>query len=215
MEPSVLLSSSIIHEGTQTTPPPFCIEDIADNNDLILFYTGFNNYRRLIICYEFLGTSVHHLKYWGSKSKASSVETRGTSRALTPLNEFFLVLCRLRCGLMEADLAFRFQISQSTVSRIIITWINFLYAKFKDISLWPSKQHINHFMPQLFKEFYPTTRCIIDATELFIQTPSDPQAQQLTFSSYKNHNTLKALIGISYTVRGYLIRFRFIWGVYF
>ena len=149
------------------------------------------------MCYEFLGTSVHHLKYCESKSKASSVETRGTSRALTPLNEFFLVLCRLRCGLMEADLAFRFQISQSTVSRIIITWINFLYAKFKDISLWPSKQHINHFMPQLFKEFYPTTRCIIDATELFIQTPSDPQAQQLTFSSYKNHNTLKALIGIT------------------
>ena len=52
-------------------------------------------------------------------------------------------------------------------------------------------------MPQLFKEFYPTTRCIIDATELFIQTPSNPQAQQLTFSSYKNHNTLKALVCIT------------------
>ena len=37
VEPSVLLSSSIIHEGTQTTPPPFCIEDITNNNDLILF----------------------------------------------------------------------------------------------------------------------------------------------------------------------------------
>ena len=46
-------------------------------------------------------------------------------------------------------------------------------------------------MPQLFKDYYPTTRCIIDATELFIQSPSNPQAQ-LTFSSYKNHNTLKA-----------------------
>ena len=112
---------------------------------------------------------------------------------MTPLNEFFF-LCRLRSGL---NLAFRFRISQSTVSRIIITWISFLYAKFKDISLWPSKQRINHFMPQLFKEFSPTTRCIIDATELFIQTPSDPQAQQLTFSSYKNHNILKALIGIT------------------
>ena len=52
-------------------------------------------------------------------------------------------------------------------------------------------------MPQLFKEFYPTTRCIIDATELFIQSPSNPQAQQLTFSSYKNHNTLKALVCIT------------------
>ena len=103
----------------------------------------------------------------------------------------------LKCGLMEADLAFIFQISQSTVYRIVITWINFLYSKFKGISLWPSKQRVNHFMPQLLKEFYPTTRCIIDATELFIRIPSDPQAEQLTFSSYKNHNTLKASIGIT------------------
>ena len=44
---------------------------------------------------------------------------------------------------------------------------------------------------------YPTTRCIIDATEIFIQTPSNPQAQQLTFSSYKNHNTLKALVAVT------------------
>ena len=95
---------------------------------------------------------------------------------------------------MEKDLAFRFQISQSTVSRIFITRINFLYFKFKDIPIWPSKHQVNHFMPPLFKEFYPSTRCIIDATELFIQSPSNPQAQQLTFSSYKNHNTFKALV---------------------
>ena len=118
---------------------------------------------------------------------------------MTPLNEFFLVLCHIRCSLMEKDLAFRFQISQSTVSRILITWINFLYFKFKDIPIWPSKGQVNHFMPPLFKEFYPSTRCIIDATELFIQTPSNPQAQQLTFSSYKNHNTLKGLVCITPT----------------
>jgi hypothetical protein len=38
---------------------------------------------------------------------------------------------------------------------------------------------------------------IIDATEVFIQQPSLPELQQRTFSSYKNHNTFKALIGIS------------------
>ena len=52
-------------------------------------------------------------------------------------------------------------------------------------------------MPQAFKDIYPTTRCIIDATEMYIQAPSIPQAQQLTFSSYKNHNTLKALVAIT------------------
>ena len=30
-----------------------------------------------------------------------------------------------------------------------------------------------------------------------IQSPSNPQAQQLTYSSYKNHNTLKALVVVT------------------
>ena len=52
-------------------------------------------------------------------------------------------------------------------------------------------------MPQVFKNLYPTTRVVIDATEVFIQQPSLPELQQLTFSTYKNHNTYKGIIGIS------------------
>ena len=52
-------------------------------------------------------------------------------------------------------------------------------------------------MPITFRMLYPKTRCIIDATEIFIQMPSNPTAQQLTFSNYKNHNTLKALVAIT------------------
>ena len=40
---------------------------------------------------------------------------------------------------------------------------------------------------------------IIDATEIFVEQPALPELQQLTFSSYKNHNTYKGLIGISPT----------------
>ena len=105
-----------------------------------------------------------------------------------------LVLCRLRCALLVQDLAYRFGISHSTVCRIFITWIIFIYFQFKDVNLWPSRQQVNCFLPEIFKKFYPSTRCIIDATEIFIQMPSNPQAQQLTFSSYKNHNTLKGII---------------------
>ena len=49
-------------------------------------------------------------------------------------------------------------------------------------------------MPNSFKESYPNTRVIIDCTELFI---SQPRSQSATFSSCKNHNTGKGLIGIS------------------
>jgi len=52
-------------------------------------------------------------------------------------------------------------------------------------------------MPQMFRNLYPTTRCIIDATEVFIEKPRNPSAQQLTFSNYKNCNTFKVLIAIS------------------
>lgn len=77
-----------------------------------------------------------------------------------------------------------------------ITWINFLYFKFKELNIWPSRAQVDAFMPRCFQA-YPDTRCIIDATEIFIQQPSSPIALQLTFSSYKNHNTLKGLVGIT------------------
>ena len=51
-------------------------------------------------------------------------------------------------------------------------------------------------LPEKVKEFCPTLRCIIDANEIYIELPKNPEAQQLTFSTYKNHNTLKSL-GIS------------------
>ena len=44
---------------------------------------------------------------------------------------------------------------------------------------------------------YPTTKCIVNATEIVIDMPANPSAQQLTFSYYKNLNTLKALIAIT------------------
>ena len=113
------------------------------------------------------------------------------------MEEIFLVLVRLRLGLLEEDLAYRFGVSQSTVSRIIITWINFLYLQLKQIPLWSPKALVMSYMPKEFKEKYPSTRVVIDATEVFIEQPALPELQQLTYSNYKNHNTFKGLIGIS------------------
>ena len=72
----------------------------------------------------------------------------------------------------------------------------FLFCKFKEVPLWPSREIVDNNMPQVFRNLYPT-RCIIDATEVFIEKPRNPSAQQLTFSNYKNCNTFKVLIAIS------------------
>ena len=52
-------------------------------------------------------------------------------------------------------------------------------------------------MPKAFKEKYPCTRVIIDATEIYVERPALPELQQITFSEHKHQNTYKGLIGIS------------------
>ena len=158
---------------------------------MITFYTGFPSFTTLKTCFEYLGPAVNHLSY---KENESDACRSGRPHILPPMEGFFLVLVRLRLGLMEQDIAYRFNISQSTVSRIIITWINFMYLQFKDLPLWPKKEVVASYMPQVFKDQYPSTRVIIDATEIFIEQPHLPEIQKMTFSSYKNHNTAEYLI---------------------
>ena len=174
----------------------FSLESIASDDSKVAFYTGFPSYDHLKICFDFLGPAASQLIYRDSR-RVLDHSNKGRPRSLPPMEELFLTLVRLQLGLLEQDIAYRFGISQSTVSRIFTSWINFMHIQFQQIPLWPPRDFVYGHMPALFKEKYPTTRVIIDATEVFIQQPSLPELQQRTFSSYKNHNTFKALIGIS------------------
>ncbi|GFU38960.1 uncharacterized protein NPIL_430901 [Nephila pilipes] len=53
------------------------------------------------------------------------------------------------------------------------------------------------YMPLLFRFGSKDIRIIVDCTEFPIQKPCSPMEQQLTFSLYKNTNTLKDMIGIT------------------
>ncbi len=72
-----------------------------------------------------------------------------------------------------------------------------MYLKFGQINLWPSKQLVQDTMPDVFKEKYPSTRVIIDCTEIRYEMPGSLLLNGELFSSYKNHTTLKGLIGIA------------------
>jgi hypothetical protein len=104
---------------------------------------------------------------------------------------------KIRLGLFQQDLGGRFNVSQSTVSRIIITWANFLYFQLGSIPIWASREKIDKFMPECFKELYPTTRVILDCTEIKTQTPSALSLNSEFYSHYKGTTTFKCLIGIS------------------
>ena len=57
-------------------------------------------------------------------------------------------------------------------------------------------------MPEVVLEKYSTTRIILDATEFAIAKPANPDVQSAPWSSNKNRNTLKILVG--YTPNGAL-----------
>ena len=94
---------------------------------------------------EFLGDGMNNLTYWGSSNASNSNNEDlggskpGPSRKLTAEDELLLVLTRLRVGVLEQDLAVRFELSQLHVSRIITTWVNAMFHRFKEVEIWPMR----------------------------------------------------------------------------
>ena len=132
------------------------------------------------------------------KSVTPSYEN-SVPRTYTPPKKNWICapVSRLRCDLLEKDLAFRLGISVAHVSRICATWIDFLHSRFRALPIWAPRQKVDETMPECFKESYPNTRVIVDCTELFIEQPSSLRSQSIPYSSYKHHNTAKRLIGIA------------------
>ena len=99
----------------------------------MLFYSGFFNYKAFLASYEYLnpGDNGENVRYWlsddddeiPSEHYVSSPQLsgqRGRSKSLKP-QEFFLTLRRLRRGFAETHLSHLFNVSQATVSRIVIS----------------------------------------------------------------------------------------------
>ena len=187
----------------------FNIDRFQNNDSTINFYTGFPNWDVYMAVFNYLnpGDKGENITYWLSTKPNVSPDIyekeglpenkRGRSRTLRPIDEFFLVMSRLRQGFPEKHLGHLFQISTPTVSRIFITWINFMYLRLGQINIWPTRKAIDETMPEDFKQKYSSTRVIIDCTEVRCQMPSSLHLNGELFSNYKNHTTLKGLIGIS------------------
>ena len=171
---------------------PFSIDQIKHDDHQVSFYTGFPSFAVFLEFYQCLGPAVDKLHYWGTKPDARK---QHRSTKLTPMDQLFMTLVKLRLDLKFADLAFRFNISTGLVSRYFNTWICFLYHHLKEIDWMPSIKQVEGTLPSAFREKYPSTYCILDGSEIFMETPSDLHMQSSTWSNYKHHNTVKFLIG--------------------
>ena len=194
------LQDKFVESQRTSTKSLFRLDNIKEDSDLVKFYTGFSDYATLATFYEqVLESDAKVMRQWDSRrcKEACGDTKHGPCCKLPLLEQLFMTLVRLRLGLYERDLAVRFGVSQSTVSRTTTTWINLMYHSFKAIERFPPWHIVKKYMPQIFKRNYPNTRVIIDATEFAIERPSSLSSQSSTFSTYKNKNTVKVLLGIT------------------
>ena len=195
-----------ISVGTQTDPPPprsdvkYCdagtdpmpkvhmsISNFIDDPAGIHDFTGLENYSRFQFTLATLGPAAHQLNYmYGNSPDRLSTE-----------DLYFIVLIKLRKHYTNFELSRMFNVTEADVYNIFCTWVRFLSLQWREVSLWPNKDLIKFYAPAGFKKEFPSTRVIVDGTECPIKKPGLPRAQQATFSTYKNKNTVKVLAGIA------------------
>lgn len=93
---------------------------------------------------------------------------------LTHHDQLLLVLMRLRLGLMFSDLGKRFAISKSTAYEIFSLWRPVLAKLMREnVITWLPRETVKKVRPQIFSEHYPHATCIVDCTEIFVQSPTN------------------------------------------
>ena len=102
-----------------------------------------------------------------------------------------------------------FGVTTSVASQVYTTWNIFFSKEFKFLRRFPSVEQNMRKLSKTLKQkngepqpFVKGLCTIIDATEFHCESPSSSAAQKQLYSSYKNDNTYKLLIGC--TPNGYI-----------
>ena len=157
------------------------VGDWNDESCEVNFYTGLPSFSILTILVNLVGP---HLE-----------------RFNIHMNSFQMVvltLMRLRLNMSIQDLAYRFDVSVSTVSRVFRGVVDVLYVRLVPLTVkWPQRDIVFKIMPMSFRRKFKNCIVIIDCFKNFIERPSDLLARAQTWSNYKAHNTIKYLIGMT------------------
>ena len=190
-----------------------CLKSLQITKDGdVHFYTGLQSTDMFGLLFEHLKLKAANMQYWkGDKQTEKETPVRyqnasecnialqrpGPDQKLPLEHEFFMVMMRLWLGLLTHDLALRFGVSDSLVSSIFFTWIRLMRLELSCLIIWPPKEIVRANLPDCFKKYYPKVRCIIDCSEVFIETPSSLELQARCYSDYKHNTTVKFLVGIT------------------
>lgn len=174
----------------------FGLSRFSKDDSKIRFYTGFTSYKLFVTFFEWIkpcASSMRSIYYQASET----VSLAGRKRNMLLIDEFFMFTNRLRLGLLEEDLADRFDCTIQTVSRKLLTWVNFLYFVLGSIPIWLPKSEIQRLMPADFKPKYSSTRVVVDCTEFICEMATSMVLNSQIYSPYKSRTTFKSFIGVA------------------
>jgi len=122
-------------------------------------------------------------------------------QSVPKVDQLLMTLMKLKLNLTHTDLGYRFGASRTTVANIVTTFIHCLHKVLYDGMLVangiPSVNKNKTCLPTCFSTF-ANSRITLDCTEVQCAIPSQSMAhQRQTFSSYKQRNTFKGLVGVA------------------
>uniref|UniRef100_A0A1X7VJJ1 Transposase Helix-turn-helix domain-containing protein n=1 Tax=Amphimedon queenslandica TaxID=400682 RepID=A0A1X7VJJ1_AMPQE len=84
-----------------------------------------------------------------------------------------IVSINLSLNLDDQDIAFRFSVYQSTISRCFNKVIHVLYVQLKPLIKWPKRSELLKTMPMKFGHDFRLCVAIIDCFKVFIERPTN------------------------------------------
>ncbi|CAN7941499.1 unnamed protein product, partial [Ixodes hexagonus] len=104
----------------------FTEEALQGQDDKVSFYTGLPSYLALLAVFQLVSGHLAH----------------SSQNVLGKFEEMMLFLVRLRLNCPEQDLAYRFGISQSTVSRVWTKWLDVFCSRMSPLIRCPPKRRL-------------------------------------------------------------------------
>jgi hypothetical protein len=148
----------------------------------VKYYTGLTNFSVLKALYDYVEPDIPITH----------------KSALNKFQQLMVVLMKLRLNASNQDLAVRFGVSDTTISRVFQTVLEILHVLLKPLIHWPDREELKKTMPMSFRTHFGTkVAVIIDCFEITIERPSNLRARCETWSNYKHNNTAKYLIGVT------------------
>ena len=129
------LHSPHLHDQATQCPEQHLVHTkLLRNDQLSLLYTGL---------------------YLDAFQSLADALTAGCISQLHPKDKLLMALMKLRLNLLQDDIAERFRVSQSVVSRVISQWLDLMEEKMKCYVPWLPRETIQAMMAKSFKEHYP------------------------------------------------------------